>query len=246
MIRAAHSSADQVIPHLRRRSRGLVRRVRRYYEAIRLPTLVHLRRTTSCSLSGPPSDQPTGRVWDLPVLALEGFHLLLQAGLSPALSADLEPSAPTASPHQISRALQPGPTPPGHRPPGAGTPARACDQIAICPGSGARRCARRPHPRVPPRGVTNQSVAVTGNLVRMFVRWHPSRAQHQHQHTARVCIGLCGSDRVGRHVIWSPWLPGGWPRYRSASVEPDGTEPASTRPGGRADGFATAGGQWLP
>jgi hypothetical protein len=42
----------------------------RYYGAIRLPTLVHLRRTTLCFLSGPSSDQPGGRGWDLPVLAL--------------------------------------------------------------------------------------------------------------------------------------------------------------------------------
>src|SRR5260370_19757483 len=35
---------------------------------IRLPTLVHPRLTNLCSLSGPPSDQPDGRTWDLPVL----------------------------------------------------------------------------------------------------------------------------------------------------------------------------------
>ena len=58
------------LPHLR--GRGLVRRVRRYYEAIRLPTLVHLRRTTLCSLSGPARDQQPGRGWDLPVLAHGG------------------------------------------------------------------------------------------------------------------------------------------------------------------------------
>jgi hypothetical protein len=43
-----------------------------HYEAIRLPTLVHLRRTTLCSLSGPARDQQPGRGWDLPVLAHEG------------------------------------------------------------------------------------------------------------------------------------------------------------------------------
>src|SRR5947209_6031288 len=58
------------LPHLRGRS--LVRQVRRYYGAIRVPTLVHLRRTTSCSLSGPPRDQLGGRAWDLPVLAHGG------------------------------------------------------------------------------------------------------------------------------------------------------------------------------
>jgi site-specific DNA recombinase len=44
----------------RLRSRSLVRRVRRYYATIRLPTLVHLRRTTLCSLSDPPADQADG------------------------------------------------------------------------------------------------------------------------------------------------------------------------------------------
>jgi hypothetical protein len=47
------------LPHLR--SRGLVQRVRRYYGAIRLPTLVHLRRTNLCSLSDPARDQRPGR-----------------------------------------------------------------------------------------------------------------------------------------------------------------------------------------
>src|SRR5664279_767549 len=39
--------------HLRNRSRGLVRRLRRYYGAVRLPTTVHLGRTASPSPSGP-------------------------------------------------------------------------------------------------------------------------------------------------------------------------------------------------
>src|SRR6266498_5552460 len=69
------------LPHLR--GHGLVRRVRRYYEAIRLPTLVHLRRTTLCSLSGPPGDQPGGRGWDLPVLAL-GWSLALRRRALPS------------------------------------------------------------------------------------------------------------------------------------------------------------------
>ena len=41
------------LPHLRHHPHGVVRRVRRYYGAVRLPILVHLRRTTMCSLSGP-------------------------------------------------------------------------------------------------------------------------------------------------------------------------------------------------
>ncbi len=47
------------LPHLL--GRGLVRWVRRYYGAIRLPTLVHLRRTTLCSLSDPARDQQPGQ-----------------------------------------------------------------------------------------------------------------------------------------------------------------------------------------
>jgi hypothetical protein len=54
------------LTHPRRRS--IVRWGHRYYAAIRLPTLVHLRRTTMCSLSGPPTDHTDGRTWDLPVL----------------------------------------------------------------------------------------------------------------------------------------------------------------------------------
>ena len=48
---------------------GLVRRLRRYYEAIRLPTLVHPRRTATAFPGRPNPDQRAGQPWDLPVLA---------------------------------------------------------------------------------------------------------------------------------------------------------------------------------
>ena len=51
------------------RSHRLVRRLRRYYEAIRLPTLVHPRRAATAFPGRPDPDQRAGQAWDLPVLA---------------------------------------------------------------------------------------------------------------------------------------------------------------------------------
>ena len=50
---------------------GLVRRLRRYYEAVRLPTTVHLGRTASAFPERPAPFPVGGQSWDLPVLAHE-------------------------------------------------------------------------------------------------------------------------------------------------------------------------------
>src|SRR6266536_1506056 len=58
---AAFSLADPPSLHrLRRRWRGLVRRLRRYYEVVRLPTLVHLRLAAS-AFPERPSQRSAGR-----------------------------------------------------------------------------------------------------------------------------------------------------------------------------------------
>ena len=50
---------------------GLVRRLRRYYEAVRLPTTVHLGRAASAFPERPAPFPVGGQSWDLPVLAHE-------------------------------------------------------------------------------------------------------------------------------------------------------------------------------
>ena len=58
--------------------RGFVRRVRRYYGTVRLPTPVHPRVPPRRSLGVPPADHADGRARDLPVLAHEGsVHALV-------------------------------------------------------------------------------------------------------------------------------------------------------------------------
>ena len=56
--------------HLRSRT-GLVRRLRRYYEAVRLPTTVHLGRAALAFPKRPAPFPVGGQSWDLPVLAHE-------------------------------------------------------------------------------------------------------------------------------------------------------------------------------
>ncbi len=71
-VARASLASPPSLHHLRRRLPGIVRQLRWYYEVIRLPTLVHPRRTALAFPGRPVPDQLDGRTWDLPVLAQGG------------------------------------------------------------------------------------------------------------------------------------------------------------------------------